>query len=203
MKGKLHSIYPEGEEPELDKQEGALDEYVEEQYPLHAERFISLFIDWITHDDITFQQAASPHLREIIIHSGQPVKDLLPCATTTKAWILKTFKERKPDVKANLKAASSRINFSCDSWKAPNDTHLFGIVAHWLDNKKQLKTALLGLRPERSRHGVDMAPLLRHVIDNYGIGNNLGAFQMDNADNNDTCLQAISERYPSIDPTDS
>jgi len=37
--------------------------------------------------------------------------------------------------------------------------------------------------------------LIAAVIEDYNISHKLGAFQMDNADNNDTCLDALSEVY--------
>jgi hypothetical protein len=42
--------------------------YLEEQHPLAAEKWREDFINWITHDDITFEQAASPWLRKVIIN---------------------------------------------------------------------------------------------------------------------------------------
>jgi len=111
------------------------------------------------------------------------VKNLLPCANTVRNWLMAEFKARKPEVKQSLANAKSKINLSIDLWSTPNDLSLLGIVAHWIDSKGNLKTALLALRRSDSHYGVDIEPLLRLVIKEYNIGEKLGAVQDDNADN--------------------
>jgi hypothetical protein len=49
---------------------------------------------WITHDDITFEQAASPLLHKVILRGGPEVKRLLPCARTVRSWVMTTYNER-------------------------------------------------------------------------------------------------------------
>jgi hypothetical protein len=70
-------------------------------------------------------------------------------------------------------------------------------VAHWIDEKSQLKTALLALRPVEGHHGHEVAEVVAPVIKSFGIENNVGAFQMDNASNNDTAMTALAARLPS------
>lgn len=73
---------------------------------------------------------------------------------------------------------------------------LLGVVGHWIDQDKQLQRALLGLPTLEGHSGAkDLAPALREVIDHYEIGHNISAFQMDNAGNNDTCLEALAEHF--------
>jgi hypothetical protein len=166
-----------------------------------AELWQQKFVNWIVHDDITFHQAESPFLRDLLLHSSSSseIEGLLPRANTVRAWILRAFKTRQVDVKASLQEARSRISISFDSWTAPNDTMLLGIVGHWIDKSNQLRHALLALTPLEGHSGEeDLAPALQQCIDYYSISNQLGAFQMDNAENNDTCLRSLAARY-SID----
>jgi hypothetical protein len=165
--------------------------------PLSAEKWQQRFINWIAYDDITFSQAASERFRDLLLHSGPDIEALLPKANTVRAWIMRAFQERRADVKLSLQQARSRIALSFDVWTAPNDLTLLGVVGHWIDQNKRLQRALLSLPAIEGHYGEgDLAPALSRVIDHYEIGHKLSAFQMDNADNNDTCLRALAENYP-------
>jgi hypothetical protein len=80
-----HGFYPPGTQPPNAGADGTVDAWVEGVHPLQAERWRESFIDWITHDDITFEQAASPRLRRVIISGCPSVQHLLPSARTVRA----------------------------------------------------------------------------------------------------------------------
>ncbi len=165
--------------------------------PRAAELWQQKFINWITHDDMAFSQAESSFLRDLLLHSSKDIEALLPKANTVRAWIMSAFQSRRVDVKASLQSARSRIAISFDGWSSPNDLMLLGIVGHWIDKEKQQRHALLALTPLEGHAGEeDLSPALQQCIDYYGIGNKLGAFQMDNADNNDTCMRSLAQQYP-------
>jgi hypothetical protein len=108
------------------------------------EKYSELFINWVAKDDITLLQASSPNLRALLLRSGPKVDRLLPQRDTVRAWIMRAFYECKADVTASLQQAISTITFSFDGWTSPNDLALLGIVAHWVDDKRTLRTALIG-----------------------------------------------------------
>jgi hypothetical protein len=89
-----------------------------------------------------------------------------------------------------------------DAWSSPNHLSLLGIVAHWLDENRELKTVLLALRPVEGHHGHEIADTVLPVIKLFEIEGNLGAFQMDNATNNDIALKVIAASIPSISTKD-
>jgi len=197
-----HGILPNGATTE--PQQGSVEEFLEEHHPLFAERFVNSFINLIAACDLSFEQAAAPELKQVILNGGIRVKHLLPCRNTVRNWLLSTFKERKPEVKLALERAKSRINLSFDIWSSPNDLSLLGVVAHFIDEKRQFRTALLALRRLFGHHGkADLAPLLKAIIDDYQLHGKLGAFQMDNASNNDTCLEALALELPELNVADS
>lgn len=165
------------------------------QHPQHAELD---FVNWISRDDITFEQAASPLLRKVIIGGGPTVQRLLPCSKTVRSWVLNTYKERISDVKVSLARSRSRINISFDAWSSPNSFSLLGIVGHWIDEQRHLKTGHLALRSLESHQGSKIAAVLLPVIKTFNIEDKLGAFQMDNATNNDTAQQALTAGIPSL-----
>jgi hypothetical protein len=197
LTGKAHSIMPPGT-PAIPSE--SIDHYLEEQHPLYAERWQTSFINWIVSDDVSWDAAASPALRQMVIHGGPLVRDLLPSRHTVRAWFMNTYNERQSDVVTSLTNSQSKIVLSLDGWSAPNNLPLLGVVGHWLDNDHQLKTALLGLRPLEGHAGTDIADVLYDVMKTYNLTDNaVSAFQMDNATNNDTALKSLSE-MTSLDP---
>jgi hypothetical protein len=132
-----------------------------------------------------------------LVHTSPSFERLLPSENTVRAWIVDAFEKRRKTVKHSLQEARSRIHLACDGWSSPSGKHFLGIVGHWLDKDRQLRCALLALPRVYGGGGEeDLAPALTKTINFYDIGNKLGAFQMDNATNNDTCLDALAVLYP-------
>lgn len=201
LKGK-HGIYPAGVLPTT-AVDSPLTSYLDAVHPLAAERWRCDFMNWIAYDDITFEQASSELLHKVILGGGPHVKPLLPCARTVRSWVMTTYHERISDVKESLAGATSKINLSFDAWSSPNHLSLLGVVAHWLDSEHTLKTALLGLRPLEGHHGHEIAAVVSQVIKTFDIEHKLGAFQTDNATNNDTALSALATKIPGINTRES
>ncbi|KAF6518123.1 hypothetical protein HZS61_002201 [Fusarium oxysporum f. sp. conglutinans] len=73
------------------------------------------------------------------------------------------------------------------------------IVAHFLDEKHKLQTALLDLPPLKGPHsGENIAMVLSSTLDFYDISPLMGFFMMDNARSNDVCILELAEQYPII-----
>lgn len=176
-----------------------VDSYLEGVHPLQAERWREDFVNWITYDNISFEQAASPWLRKVILGGGQHIQHLLPCARTVRSWLTSTYSDRISEVKTSLARSRSRIVLSFDAWSSPNHYSMLGVVGHWINADCQLRTGLLSLKVIGGHCGVDMADVLEEVITTYGIRGKVSAFQMDNATNNDTALDALASKMPGVD----
>jgi hypothetical protein len=68
----IHSIYPPGTLPPS-VSNTTFDACLEGVHPLQAERWREDFINWVVHDNISFEQAASPLLRKVILGGGPSV----------------------------------------------------------------------------------------------------------------------------------
>lgn len=130
----------------------------------------------------------------VILSRGSAVRDLLPKATTVQLWILNAFLRRKEDVKKSMANASSWITLSFDASTTLNDKNLIAIVAHYLDERRKLRTVLLALRESRFHDGDLVAPIIMAVIKEYGIQDKVIAFQSDNHGVNDTCIEVLVEQ---------
>lgn len=197
-----HGIYAPGTEASSTSASAGnttMDTYLEGVYPLQAERWREDFINWITYDNISFEQAASPWLRKVILGGGTQVQHLLPCARTVRSWLTSTYSDRIAEVRTSLARGRSRVVLSFDAWSSPNHYSLLGVVAHWIDADRQLRTGLLALKVLEGHHGIDMAEVLQEVIASYNIEDRIGAFQMDNATNNDTALDELASNIPGVD----
>lgn len=110
-----HGIYAPGARPPGSSADGTVDAYLEGVHPLQAERWREYFIDWIAHDDVTFEQAASPRLRKVILGGGSTIQHLLPSARTVRSWLVNTYYDRLKEVKKCLLRSRSKINLSFDA----------------------------------------------------------------------------------------
>jgi hypothetical protein len=189
-----HNTYPVGRGPSAPTSTSRMDQYLYDEHPyLHAEHWQTSFINWIVVNDISFEAATDPLLHDVILRGGPTVKDLLPSRPTIRQWLITTYTERLIDVKESIANSRSKIVLSLDGWSAPNKLSLLGVVGHWLDKERNLKTALLGLRPIEGHAGNNIADVLRNVMETFELTTEkVSAYQMDNATNNDTALKALN-----------
>src|SRR3954466_9753873 len=79
--------------------------------------------------------------------------------------IQKAYEQRHLQIKDLLLASKSLITISCDIWKADNEIHLLGVVAHFLSSEDQRQTVLLGLpRLWGCHNGSNIADTLYKVL---------------------------------------
>jgi hypothetical protein len=156
------------------------------------------FVDWIMLEDVTFRQASSERLRWLIANGGEPASQLLPQHhTTVCSWIRLTFESRRQIIFSLVKGAKSCVHLSFDLWTASNGFHYIGIVGHFVDVDGKKRDVLLGLPRLIGPHsGENMASYVKEVIDQYEVGSKLGYFMLDNAESNDTCLEALARWFP-------
>ncbi|EJP62011.1 transposase-like protein [Beauveria bassiana ARSEF 2860] len=105
---------------------------------------------------------------------------------------------RLPFIIGLVQSALSRINLSIDGWRAHNRREYVAVCGHFVDDKGHPRTLLLGFPRRHGGHtGNDLAELVKPVILQYGIGEKLGSFVMDNAGDNAKCLEALQRSLPS------
>jgi len=89
-----------------------------------------------------------------------------------------------------------------DSWTAPNQLQLLGVVAHFTDHQERHRKALLTLRPITNHSGAEQSIALFAVLKDYGIVRKLGAIIGDNAGTNDTLCTAIRKYMEKVEGTE-
>lgn len=128
---------------------------------------------------------------------GSEIEVILPAShNTIKDWILDSFLSRKIQIKHKVSLARSKINISLDGWRAPNRDDYIAVCAHFIDEEYELVHCLLGFRSTNgAKSGQATGEITAKVINDFEIGQNLGAFMMDNARDNDTALKELSTRF--------
>ena len=155
-----------------------------------------LYVRWITTCSVSFRMAKQAEFRALLCFLNPAIENWLPNSPSTiRTWTLRAYETQKQRVKREVQSALSKIHFTVDLWTSPNALAILGIVAHYISESSQLQYSVLALRELDGKHsGPNMADCVMEVISDYGIASKVGYFMMDNAENNDTMMAALSTR---------
>lgn len=68
-----------------------------------------------------------------------------------------------------------------------------GIIGHYIADNGELRESVLAFRQLHGQHTVEnQSQVIMEVIKEYGIASKVGYFMMDNAENNETMMRALS-----------
>ncbi|RKK17338.1 hypothetical protein BFJ66_g17933, partial [Fusarium oxysporum f. sp. cepae] len=153
-------------------------------------KFKDDFTDWVIDLDLTFRQATHQRTNEIFINYLEDIDKILPRSPyTLSSWVKEKWlgdSGRRVWLREKLHSAKSKVHISMDAWTSEEGTNYLAVVAHFLDERHKLQTALLDLPPLKGPHsGENIAKVLSTVIDFYDISPIIGFFMMDNATSND------------------
>jgi hypothetical protein len=111
-----------------------------------------------------------------------------------RSWLLDAYRKSKLAVKRDLSKARDRITLSFDVWKSDNKVDYLGVVAHYIDVNFHRKSVLLALRNTFGNHtGLEIQQNLIDICKEYKISTRVTYFMADNASNNDTAIQLLSQ----------
>ena len=179
-------------DPQRPKDQAVMNAFIASFDPLH---FQSLLVRWVACDNVPFHALESPRFRDLLQYANHAIIESgsLPTHSTIREWIIRSFDRHKGVVTELLGRALSRIHVSFDAWSSRNFTSLLGLTVHFLDEEGRFRAFLLGLPQVEGRHtGENLADRVSEIIHEYGLEDRIGYFVTDNADNNDTCLDALS-----------
>lgn len=145
-------------------------------------------------------------MRALLCFQNPRIEELVPQShNTTHKWIMDEFTKHQPTVVRSIARAKGKVTISFDGWKANNDVlDLLGVVVHYLGDDYKLHNVVLAMRDTLGSHtGANIADQLFDVLKDYQIsGSQIAYFAADNATNNDTALNQLSERV-TLDPVTS
>lgn len=153
-------------------------------------------IRWVVYDNISFHKLEGSRFRSLLVYLNGRCEEHLPKHQTIREWIMEEYKHHKRTVIQALQNARSKIHICFDLWTSRNLLALNGIVAHFLGADYQPRTLLLALPEQKDAHtGDNIASHVARIIEEFKIEGNLGYFVLDNATNNNTCMEALGKRY--------
>lgn len=135
-----------------------------------------------------------PELQAVLMTVNYMVEDVLPASRACIPGLIDgSYICSKQLLRQRILASISLIHLSADLWTSPNRMSFVAVVAHFVDEKRILRKALLALPRVIGGHdGARQAVLVNRVIDEYGFAYRLGYFTGDNHGSNDTMCHAIS-----------
>ncbi|OBS17263.1 hypothetical protein FPOA_26610 [Fusarium poae] len=121
-------------------------------------KFKDDFTDWVIDLGLTFHPSRSPFTL------GSWVKEKWLGDGGRRVWL-----------RTKLQSAKSKVHVSMDAWTSEEGTNYLAVVAHFLDERHKLQTALLDLPPLKGPHsGENIAKVLSTVIDFYDVSPIIG-----------------------------
>ncbi|OWT42252.1 restless-like transposase [Pochonia chlamydosporia 170] len=158
--------------------------------------FQRLLIEWIVDTNQPFSVVEHERLRDIFEYLNPAVKitNANISDTTVRALINSEFKKHKARVIEALRKSPGLIHVSFDGWRARNRHSLYGIVCFFRDENSKPHKVALGVPEVRRHSGNNIATEVLYTIEAFGIEENIGYFTLDNAENNDTALEAIGKK---------
>lgn len=165
----------------------------------HVKGLRLLLLDWITYHNLPFETVNTERFQRVLLY-GNPLLDkaLIPSAKTLLRMLESEYTGAVGPVTEVLRSARSQIHFSFDGWTSKSYVSFLGINAQFVDRDFVQRRILLGLRPLRGRHtGTSLADEVADTLAFWQINDpdRVGYFTLDNAANNDTCIDDLAFEY--------
>jgi hypothetical protein len=160
-------------------------------------KFQEALIAFVCCVHIAFLIVESEWFIALLMTLSDLVPNLLPKShNTVREWVMNNYEKKKIQVKKVLHSARSNIHLSFDLWSSPNHYIFNAVVAHFVNADYKVASILIGFRNLFGPYsGANIAGSVQAVCQEYNIEDKLGCFVLDNATNNDTCIEALGAVY--------
>jgi hypothetical protein len=112
----------------------------------------------------------------------------LPSHTTIRNKLLDRSAAIKKDLLEGLND-DSKVSLALDCWSSPTRLAFMAITAYFIDENWTYREALIGFEHLETVHtGVELAAVLKKVINSFGLGGRILNITTDNASNNNTMI---------------
>ena len=131
--------------------------------------------------------------RKIFSYLNSDVKHI--SRNTSKADVLKLYKNEKDDVKNKLKSIPGRICLTSDLWTSITSEGYICLTAHYVDENWKLKNIILNFCHMPPPHtGTLLSEKILSFLEEWGIEKKIFSITLDNASNNDNCQDFIKQK---------
>ena len=164
------------------------------------DKFKIALIRWVVFCHIAFSQIENRYFQALIFTLSAALVGFLPTRNTMRKWVMEEYEAQKKILKDELRKTRSKVHISFDLWTSPNYYALIAVVGHYIDCDGRRRVRLLGIKNIEGEHsGDNIAGAVLEVIKDYGIGDRVGFFMLDNASSNDVAVDIILRTlYPTM-----
>ena len=149
-----------------------------------------LSVGFVIDSDVPFTIFEHRFLKELFHQFDHELALQIPwSSSSTTRELHRIFESKKDVIKAELNNSLTKIHISFDLWTSPNRLAIMAVFAHFIDKAGCQQSRLLALRRQFGTHsGEHLADTLIDVVQEWGIGGQVGTVISDNLNTNDTCL---------------
>lgn len=166
--------------------------------PITREAVKASLANLVVDEELPFTIVDSSAFRNFAELCNPAVIPHLVKSTALAEAITEKFRLGQSVIKAVL-SKEPHISLTGDMWTSSNGNSIFGITAHWINEKFKPFEAIIAMKQVIGAHtGTNLAAHVEEVMTTYGIKNQLFCFTADNASNNGTmgvCLEAIIPQF--------
>ncbi|KAM5534121.1 hypothetical protein V8D89_012212 [Ganoderma adspersum] len=161
--------------------------------PWDQDQFEQLLAEWIAACDQPFDTVEKLELHSLLQYTYHRPEHLdIPSAATIKKRIMDLSDKYVEELAATIKATTCKVSLSLDAWTSSNGFAFLAIVMHYVTDDWRLEEILIGFEELIGEHsGKNMAEVLWHTMDIYGLIGRVMAINCDNATSNDTLIAEI------------
>ncbi|PWO19724.1 hypothetical protein PtrARCrB10_11772 [Pyrenophora tritici-repentis] len=165
----------------------------------NTQRFRMEAVSWLVENNHPLSEFESPAFRRLIAAANPQAEAALWAShVSVTRFVVRLYDYLKPRVVQQLLRALSKIHISFDGWTTKGGKRGFlGVVAHYVDNKAELRDVPIALPQLSGAHsGEMMAEVVIETLQDFGINaQSIGYFVLDNASNNDCTVEVLAHKY--------
>lgn len=175
---------------------------IQQLLPLNRANLNDRIIRLLINKELPISLVDSPEFRSCLEIVNPSSVALLSKRTAISEGILSQFLAMRNQIIATLSSVE-QISITCDAWTSPTNTAFLGVTAHWVQDF-EMKELILALKPIDGPHtGINIAVLLKSILDSFHISDRLYCITADNASNNMTMGRHLHSLIPHFNPDHS
>lgn len=193
---RLHKINSTSAATDYPTESSGIKKYCSQKY--NQETFEILLVQFLVKSDSAFELVRNKEFKNLLMYLNSNVQ--MPSSATCKRRIVGLYDKQVQIEIKKMKELNTKLSCSLDIWTSPNGVAFLGVHAHYVSSSWTLEKQLLAFSPFPGVHsGVAIFNLFDKVIETYGIKEKVISVTMDNASNNDSFMNILIQKYPTID----
>ncbi|KAJ3557704.1 hypothetical protein NP233_g11674 [Leucocoprinus birnbaumii] len=182
------------------------------------EEFYNALQEFVVLTNSALHLLEHPKFRALLMLLREDLEDSdIPHRNFLRSCILVTWHEFLAEIKTEVEKSLGKVSLTADIWTDENLTPFIGVTAHRIEVQEintaagiryllSMRNFVIGFHCVPGRHtGDHLAQALQFIIDRINLTPRMGWVTMDNATNNDSCMESFScslQPQTVFDPTE-